>query len=530
MLSSRPSLDASTPSLTVAEARALAAKAREILEQRKRERTGKLLVYQDDPLGFVDRHLLGFLWSKQREIAVTVRDNRLVAVRSCHDVGKTYLAAILASWWIACHAPGEAFVVTLAPTGHQVKALLWREMNRIHKQGKLPGRMLMTEWKIDEELIAYGRSPADNDPTSAQGLHQKFVLVILDEACGIARTLWDAVSSLAANEYSRILAIGNPDDPATEFNDVCKPGSDWKVIGISAFESPNFTDEPVPDYLRPLLVSPTWVAERKKRWGETSALYKSKVLGEFPEQTKDGLIPLGAITAAVQRELPPGLPHELGVDVGAGKGGDNSVIYERRGGVARKKFRSNESGTMALVGEVMKLLRGDCAGATRIKIDDIGVGSGVTSRLKELKFAGDDEERGLLAGVDIVGVNVGEGSTVEIEARDDNEPAQRYQQTERFANLKAQINWGLRLRFIDGDIDLEDDGDLQDQAGDIRYQTTSRGQVIMESKRDMAKRRSGKENASPDDWDALVLAFADHVGSDLGVWDQLGRQAMGEAA
>src|SRR5690349_4550598 len=55
-----------------------------------------------------------FVWSKQREILYAVRDHRRTAVRSCHGVGKSHSAALLAAWWIDVHAPGEAFVVTTA--------------------------------------------------------------------------------------------------------------------------------------------------------------------------------------------------------------------------------------------------------------------------------------------------------------------------------------------------------------------------------------------------------------------------------
>jgi hypothetical protein len=491
----------------------------------------KLLIYQDDPVGFVENHMLGFVWSKQKAILESVRDNRLTAVPSAHDQGKSFIAAQAACWWIASHPPGEAFVVTMAPTGEQVEAILWREMGKLHAAGRLPGEMLTTKWKLDlpngkQELVAFGRSPKDNDPTGAQGIHAKYVLVIFDEACGMSRPLWDGASSLAANDFSRFLAIGNPDDAATEFADVCKPGSGWNVIHISAFDSPNFTNEPVPDFLRHLLVGKVWVEERRKRWGEGSARWMSKVEGKFPEQAKDGLIKLSDITEAVNRELAPSLPHELGVDVGRGKGGDNSVVYLRRGPVARRKFRSRLSEPMPFVGEIMRLLGTDpdCRGVTKIKVDDAGVGGGITSRLQELKAHGDRDEQALLYNIEIVGVNVGEAAPLEVEMRKSDDPAARFQATERFENLKAQINWGIRERFQDGDIDIEDDDELQEQAGDIRYQTTSRGLIAIEKKRDAAKRRTGRMSPSPDDWDALVLAYAD-VANELAIWQKLGSMA-----
>jgi len=395
-------------------------------------------------------------------------------------------------------------VVTLAPTAPQVRAVIWRELKRVHRSGQLPGRVLTTDWKLDDgELIAMGRSPKDTDPTSIQGIHAKYVLIILDEATGIGKPLWDAVSSLAANEYSRILAIGNPDDPSTEFHEVCKPGSGWEVIPISAFETPNFTQEPVPDFLRPLLVSPTWVEERKRRWGESSPVYQSKVLGKFPEQASDGLFMLSDITKAAARELTPGDDiNELGVDV-ARYGTDFTVVYHRRGPVARRVMKVNGRDTMEIAGSILRLVNE--LGVKRVKIDDIGLGGGVTDRLKELANEyGSDGLRRMKA--EVVPINVG--------SRPNDEDGD-----EKFVNLRADLHWMLRERLQDGLIDLDpDDMDVQAQMADIKYKVKSTGQILVESKDDIKKRGRG----SPDDLDALILAFAPGS-TTLQIWERLGR-------
>lgn len=194
------------------------------------------------PVDWVEERITGYtVWSKQREIMASVRDNRKTAVRSCHGIGKSWTAALVACWWLDCHPPGEAFVVTTAPTGAQVRAILWRYIRRIHKRGQLPGRVNQVEWLIDDELVAFGRKPADHDEAAFQGIHARYVLVIIDEACGIPEDLWIAADALTTNPDSRLFAIGNPDNPASHFRKVCMDGSGWNTIGISAFESPNFT-------------------------------------------------------------------------------------------------------------------------------------------------------------------------------------------------------------------------------------------------------------------------------------------------
>lgn len=475
------------------------------IKRRQSSRFAHFQKWRGDPIGFVVDGLLGYLWSKQKEIMLSVRDNRRTAVKSCHDVGKSYVAARVAAWWISCHEPGEAFVVTMAPTFHQVKGILWREIQKAHAAGGLPGTLNLTEWKIGAELVGFGRSPADTDRAAIQGIHAPRVLVIGDEACGLAKAVLEGADSLIANDDSRILLIGNPDDPSTEFATVCKPGSGWNVIRINGLESPNFTDEPIPDRIRPLLISRTWVAEKAKSWGVESPLYTSKVLGDFPEQASDALIPTAAVTMATERwkeavaERPDFFDddagtdaHDLGVDV-AREGDDSTVFYRRKGWKAKCEHRHHKRDLMELVGEVIRCCRREKP--KRIKIDDTGMGGGVTDRLRQIQNsqdARDNEARTALAGVEICPINVGAGSISTVG-------------DERFVNYRAEVNWGMRVIFTEKPLMLEPSDDLESQIVQIKYKVPN-GEIQIEKKADMKKRTKGK---SPDDWDALVLAFAE---------------------
>jgi hypothetical protein len=137
--------------------------------------------YVQDPVAFVTDVLDEHLWSKQIEIMESVRDSRHTAVHSCHGSGKSWVAARVVSWWLACHEPGEAFAITTAPTFAQVRAILWREIRRAHRKN-LPGKVNQTEWWINDEIVAFGRKPGDYDTDAFQGIHARAGLVILDEA------------------------------------------------------------------------------------------------------------------------------------------------------------------------------------------------------------------------------------------------------------------------------------------------------------------------------------------------------------
>jgi len=327
-----------------------------------------------------------------------------------------------------------------------------------------------------EEMVAVGMKPSEYDPAAFQGMHARRVLLILDEASGIPLPLWEDADSLIANDESRILAIGNPDDSRSEFFEVCKPGSGWKVIHIGAYDTPNFTGEVVPDAVRRVLIGKTWVDEKRKKWGEGNPLWIAKVLGQFPDANDDGLIPLSWVKRAQLAELSPEGPNELGVDVGGG--GDRNVVAHRRGPVLRIRLRNQVADTMVSCGNVIAVMR--AVGATKVKVDEIGIGKGLYDRGKEL-------------GLPFVGVNVG------------REPTDK----EQFTNLRAQGYWGFRERFELNQVDLDpDDDDLAAQLVDIRFKRTSSGKIQIESKEEMKRR--GRD--SPDDADASMLAFLpDHL-------------------
>lgn len=483
--------------------------------------------YDDDPELWVTDKLDEYVTRDQAKIMRSVVENRYTAVPSCHDIGKSFSASRLVAWWIDTHPPGEAFVVTTAPTAAQVTAILWREIGKAHRKGHLIGRVTgMNEWKLThqfgaDELVAYGRKPADYDPTAFQGIHARYILIIIDEACGVPKALYDAVDSLATNENARVLAIGNPDDPSSFFAEVCKPDSGWNVIPVDALTSSGFTrercapypelvaymiqegipptDEVIPEDLYPMLVSPLWVWERIKRWGVNSPIFTSKVRGRFPHVTIDTLIHPHWVELAKARDVPPATSHaRMGVDV-ARYGTDHTIIMMRRGGHCRVVEDIGAGPVTEVAGKVLQHGLGVADGSLLLApiacIDDTGVGGGVTDILIE-------------EGYPVVPVIAGSAAT---QMLPNKKP--------RFVNRRSELLWNLRDALAgpsgtgeDGWLDLDpDDTELHAQLTDIKYEINRHGQIKVESKDEIKKRRSGgldiAESTSPDRADALSYAL-----------------------
>ncbi len=439
------------------------------------------------------------LWSKQVEIAEAFRAHRKVAVKACHGPGKSYLAGRIVAHWIDTHPPGEAMAVTSAPTDPQVKAILWREITKAHRKGNLPGRVTLdAQWKVDDELVAIGRKPADHDDHGFQGIHARYLLVVMDEACGIPRSLWTGASTLGTNADARMLAIGNPDDPTSEFAAMCEGAPEdgtsgmssqgWWVITISIYDTPNFTGEDVPDELRHFLPSAEWLEDHRRRVGEGSPLWVSKALGQFPKDASTGVVPwswLKACTTAETRAKLGALqvPVVLGVDVAGSDQGDETVVYERRGPHVGRRWSVQSADPEVVLGLVEDAVR--LSGATRVKYDAIGVGWGLGAGLRRT-----------FPDVDFVPVVVSEAAPGEDSAR--------------FVNLRSWIWWKVgrelsqdrawNLAGPEGG-DGVDDQTLAELSAP-RYREVN-GRVQVESKDDIRKRLG----RSTDNADALLLAY-----------------------
>lgn len=465
--------------------------------------------YLADPVLWQQDKLGEFAWSGERKMMCAVRDHRRNCFYGCHRFGKSFSMGRIAFWWLDTHKPGEAIVITSAHSSTQVKMALWREMARVHAKGKFPGRMNQTEYYMPmgdgrEEMVAFGRKPKDDDTTAFQGTYSKYVLVLGDEACYIPETLLNGMDTLVSNEFSRIVLFGNPDDPTTRFAQYCKPGSGWNVLRWGYSDTPNFVNHPdytgskedyeidkhTPQDVLDMLVSQTWVNEKKRDWGETNPIYISKVKGEFPEINTDSLIPIKWVRLAQERDLSEHAygVNELGCDVGGGR--NHSVISHRLGPVVRTIHDDRNPDTMQTLNNVLRCL--EETGATKAKIDMIGIGLGAAQRAAEMA-----KDQAVKRDTPLIAERASRVCGVDVR--------RRAKDNEHYINLRAEGYWQLRERFNPDnehrdplssiDIDPNDD-DLAAQLLSIKSKSSS-GRIQIEE----------KTQPSPDKADSVMLAF-----------------------
>lgn len=127
---------------------------------------------------------------KTKCVQVDAPHNLYLAGREMVPTHNSMIASVISAWFVSVHPPGQAIVITTAPTYHQVNAILWEELRKHHRAAQaaglpLPGKITQdNQWKLsDGTLIGMGRKPADGDAHAFQGIHRPYVLVVIDEAC-----------------------------------------------------------------------------------------------------------------------------------------------------------------------------------------------------------------------------------------------------------------------------------------------------------------------------------------------------------
>ena len=443
--------------------------------------------YLTDPALWAKEVLGKELWSKQREIANSIVQNTHTAVVSCNGAGKSGLAGMLATWWVAVHDPRDVAVICSAPTYIQIARVLFKEIQDNFRLAKehgmtLPGYITQSqEWKLEDgTVMAWGRRPADKDIVSAfQGIHRRYVMVILDEAGGIPEDLYTATEAVTNTEGARVLAIGNPDSRGTPFHKIFREDPTWHKIKISAFDTPNFTGEEIPEELKPLLIQPAWVERQKISWGVDSARYKSKILAEFPDEADNTFFSQSAIDRGIDTEIDEdyNVDAVLGVDL-ARFGEDDSKVYINRGGRCRLLSSWTKATSIESATRIHNLAIEH--GVSQVRIDAAGLGGPIVDQVAALA---DDK----YIVISMLGSAASPDNT-------------------RWLNARAHNYDTLREAMLDGRIDIDpDDKVLIDEMLMLQYKFSAKGAIQIESKDDMRSRGV----KSPDSLDALVYATAD---------------------
>ncbi len=421
----------------------------------------------------------------QVEVLEQLPLRRRVAVRSPHGSGKTALAAWVVLWFALTRdrMDGDWKVVTTASAWRQLTHYLWPE---IHKWSRRLRWDRIGRDRFDERTELLGLmckldhgeafAAASDKPDLIEGAHASHLLYVLDEGKAIPAPTWDAAEGALASGDCYALAISTPGEPQGRFYQIHarKPGlEDWWVRHVTLEEC-----------VAAGRVSPAWAEQRGRQWGESSAVYQNRVLGEFASSEEDGVIPLSWVEAANERWRALEESGEwgeftsVGVDV-ARSGVDVTVIALRYGEAIRELRRSAKQDTMQTTGAVAGVLQAHGGEAV---VDVIGIGAGVVDRLREQDKA-------------VSPFNASEHTDAEDRSGELG-----------FVNKRSAAWWNLR-EMLDpangSQIALPPDDLLTGDLTAPHWRVMSGGKIQVESKDDI-KKRLGR---STDDGDAVVMSF-----------------------
>ncbi len=426
--------------------------------------------YQTNPLLFTTEALRVTPEPWQAKVLEAWPDRPRASIRSGHGVGKSALLS-----WLILHHQLTRFPAktgTTAPTEHQLRDVLWAELGTWLK--RLPEawqqQYSLTDLRLElkaspEESFAAGKVARPEKPEAFAGYHSPNMLLVGDEASGIAEAVFETGLGAMSTPGARMILTGNPTRPDGFFHAThTRLRERWWTLRVGSDEverARGHIDDVVATY------------------GRDSNAYRVRVLGEFPTTADEQVIPLDWVEAAVKRAVEPSELYRVvwGLDV-ARFGDDRSALAKRRGRVLLEPIKSwRGKDTMQTAGMVRAEYEATFKDErpSEILVDAIGIGAGVVDRLVEL-------------GLPARGVNVGEAPAA----------------GERYMRQRDELWWRAREWFGARDCKIADDPALIAELTAPLYSFSSAGKLLVESK-DEQKKRIGR---SPDLADAFVLTMA----------------------
>lgn len=404
-----------------------------------------------------------------------------ISVASGHGIGKSALISMLAKWGLdTCE---DCKVVITANTEPQLRTKTmpevtkWANLSITRDWFKVTASALSSTtpghasaWRLD--AVTWSKENTE----AFAGLHNqgKRIIVIYDEASGIAAKVWEVTLGALTDEGTEIIwiAFGNPTLNTGTFRETFgKQRHLWKnhQIDSRTVEGTN------KQYLDQLVAT----------YGEDSDIVRVRVRGQFPSASSMQFIATDTAAGARTRELPPHLlsdPVVFGVDC-ARFGDDHSTLAIRCGRDARSRpwKRWHQQDSMVLAGDIA--LQADIYHPDAVFIDGANMGAGVIDRLRQLR------PQLLVFEVQFGG-----------KGRDTYWPGSV---RIRAANKRAEM-WSNMRVWLDGGC-IPDEQEIEADLIGPEYTFDAQNALLLEKKEHMKARGL----ASPDDGDALALTFAE---------------------
>lgn len=430
------------------------------------------------------------IWSAQDEILRAcpraIAERKHIYVGSGHSLGKDYIAAAIALWFLDTHAPSK--VILTAPTDRQVKNVMYAEVSG-HWSRRLAdlGGQAFTSPRIEHTkdswfLIGFTTKEtgvsAESGGSKFQGYHSPNVCVIVSEAQAVEDKIFDQIEAITTNENILVIFLGNPTRATGRFAKGLRDKVNNIVFNFSCLDNPNYKER---REVIPGLASYGWVEDKRKKWGEDDPRWQGRVLGQIPSSSIDNVFSEEIIQTGLKCKSTFEAKTNAGVSMDvAGEGVDDNVIMGGRGGLVNvMKARALGSPSLNAIEcqEVCANING-----TFIIVDCDGLGIGTWQELNKIT--------GLSDRFHLVKYH---GCAKLAKPTKSSEVA--------YENLRSKAHFIAKERLEQGKAQVPNDEELLEEMREIKFFENKRGLIQIEDKEDI-KERLGR---SPDKLDAWVM-------------------------
>ena len=398
-----------------------------------------------------------------------------IAVASGHGIGKSALISMIIDWGMStCQ---DCKIVVTATTDTQLRTKTWPEVGKWRRLSMVNDWFTTNATSVQSNDQAHNKSwRADAVPWSEHnteafaGLHNKGkrIILIFDEASGIADKVWEVAEGALTDEDTEIIwiAFGNPTQNTGRFAECfTRYKHRWITRQIDSRTVDGTNKKEIEKWL--------------EDFGEDSDFFRIRVRGEFPRASELQLIPQDWVAAARKRPTYSTMRDGLVMSIDIARGGaDNNVIRFRRGLDTRsiKKIKVPGSETRDTTKFVLLVCTQiDEHKPDAVLVDSTGVGGPVADQIRKLR-----------PNTAVIDINFGARSP---------DP--------KFGNMRTYMWWQMREALRAG-LAIEDDPELERELTAPQYTSDAKEVVWLEKKADIKKRLG----MSPDDADALCISYA----------------------
>lgn len=466
----------------------------------ERELLEDIAGFFNDPLGFV---LYAFAWGEadglpregpddwQIDILELIRarleagenagtataEALRIAVASGHGIGKTALIAWIVLWFMSTREFPQ--IVVTASTQTQLATKTWRELAKWHR------RLINKHWftwtatkfshvKHPDTWFAVAIPWSANNADAFAGTHEKFVLIIYDEANAVDDVIWDTTEGALTTAHGQVmwLAFGNYTKNTGRFHECFgRFKHRWEHRQIDSRTARMANKKQIDQ----------WV----KDYGEDSDFVRIRVRGVAPRAGSMQFIP-GDLVERARTYKAEGYEHAakiLVLDV-ARFGDDQSVAACRQGRRFKIEWKVRGLDTVQLTEKFKDLI--DEHDPDAIVVDGDGIGGAVCDNLRA---AGYDKK-------------LGTEKIILLEFHGSEVP----NQPELYYNRRAEV-WGEAREALKLGVQIDDDPELAADLTGPEYTYQRKGNFdvyLLESKADMKARGL----ASPDCGDTFCMSYA----------------------